>query len=106
MVVMNHAMLLLLAHRFSSEAIYREAALEHVHYLLGRNALDISYVSGFGDRPVRSMHYRPSVAAGLDTPLGLVAGGPNAGLHDEYAKAHLQNQAPAYGGIKGKKGMG
>lgn len=95
MVVMNNAMLLLLAHHFSGEESYRAAALEHVHYLMGRNALDISYVSGFGDRPVRHMHYRPSVAARLDTAPGLVSGGPNAGLHDEYAKAHLQGQAPA-----------
>ena len=95
MVVMNHAMLLLLAHRFTGNEAYRAAALEHIHYLMGRNALDISYVSGFGDRPVRNMHYRPSVAAGLDTAPGLVSGGPNAGLHDEYAKAQLQGQPPA-----------
>ncbi|WMT42073.1 glycoside hydrolase family 9 protein [Paenibacillus sp. D2_2] len=46
MILMNQAMLLLLAHHFSGRKKYEVCALEHIHYLLGRNVLDISYVTG------------------------------------------------------------
>lgn len=96
MGVMNKAMTLLLAHHFTGNVAYKNCALDHVHYLFGRNALDISYVTGFGDRPVMEPHHRPSVGDQVDAPVpGLVSGGPNAGLQDEYAAAHLQGKAPA-----------
>lgn len=95
MLVMNHAMLLLIAYRLFGNSAYKACALDHIHYLVGRNALDISYVTGFGDRPVKDTHYRPSVAAGVDSAPGLVSGGPNAGLQDPYAKEQLQGKPPA-----------
>lgn len=96
MVVMNRAMLLLLASHFSEQRDYEACALEHVHYLLGRNVLDISYVTGYGDRPVMYPHHRPSVGDKVDEPVpGLVAGGPNHGLNDDYMMEHLQGKAPA-----------
>jgi len=53
-------------------------------------------VTGFGDRPVTEPHHRPSVADDVDAPVpGLVSGGPNAGIQDEYAAEHLQGRAPA-----------
>ncbi|WP_178075669.1 glycoside hydrolase family 9 protein, partial [Pseudomonas sp. 2995-3] len=42
MLVMNNAMLLLLATQFSEKKEWHAIALDHVHYLLGRNAVDIS----------------------------------------------------------------
>ncbi|MNP58936.1 Cellulose 1,4-beta-cellobiosidase precursor [compost metagenome] len=96
MVLMNNAMLLILAGRIGGEERYRELALEHIHYLLGRNVLDLSYVSGFGDRPVNRLHHRPSVADGVEAAVpGLVSGGPNRNLNDDYMMEHLQGQPPA-----------
>ncbi|MGG6314014.1 glycoside hydrolase family 9 protein [Paenibacillus macerans] len=96
MVLMNNAMLLLIAGRLSEESRYRELALEHIHYLMGRNVLDTSYVSGFGDRPVRCLHHRPSVGDGVEASVpGLVSGGPNRNLNDDYMMEHLQGKAPA-----------
>lgn len=96
MLVMNHAMHLLLAHRLFGEAACERAALDQVHYLLGRNAVDASFVSGFGDRAVRHLHYRPNVADGVDDPApGFVSGGPNAGLHDPAAREALAGKPPA-----------
>lgn len=95
MLVMNNAMHLLLAHRLFGDPVHEQAALDQVHYLLGRNVLDISYVSGFGDRAVRHLHYRPNVADGVDDPVpGFVSGGPNAGLQDPAAKP-LTGNPPA-----------
>ncbi|MGZ7442058.1 glycoside hydrolase family 9 protein [Paenibacillus sp. TH7-28] len=96
MVLLNRAMLLLIAARVSGEARYRGLALEHVHYLLGRNVLGCSYVTGFGHRAVRHPHHRPSVGDGVEEPVpGLVAGGPNRGLNDDCMQEHLQGKAPA-----------
>ncbi|WP_310832746.1 glycoside hydrolase family 9 protein [Paenibacillus pedocola] len=96
MLVMNNAMLLLAAEHFSGEARYADCALDHLHYLLGRNVLDISYVTGFGDRPVLHPHHRPSVGDHVEAPVpGLVSGGPDRGLHDEYVLQHLQGKPAA-----------
>ncbi|MGG3454979.1 glycoside hydrolase family 9 protein [Paenibacillus rhizolycopersici] len=96
MVLMNNAMLLLIANRLGGEERYRGLALEHIHYLLGRNVLDLSYVSGFGDRSVNHLHYRPSVADDVEASVpGLVSGGPNRNLNDDYMQEHLQGLPPA-----------
>src|SRR5690606_16872426 len=55
MDVMNDAMFLLIAHRLLGHPQYERIALEQIHYLLGRNVLDMSYVSGFGDRYVMNL---------------------------------------------------
>ena len=73
----NNAMALLLGSRFAEDgAAYTEAALEHLHYLLGRNPLSQSYVTGFGPTAPKHPHHRPSVAVGSAVP-GMVVGGPN-----------------------------
>lgn len=96
MLVMNNAMTLLAAEQFSGDAGYADCALDHLHYLMGRNILDISYVTGFGDRPVMHPHHRPSVGDNVDSPVpGLVSGGPDRGLHDEYVVEHLQGKPAA-----------
>ena len=96
MGLMNNAMTLLFASHFTQDKKFSDHALDHVHYLFGRNVLDISYVTGFGDRSVMEPHHRPSVGDSVDAPVpGLVSGGPNSGLQDEYAEEHLQGSAPA-----------
>lgn len=58
---------------------YLDAALNQLDYLLGLNALDLSLVTGYGEKPFRFPHHRPSAADGVEDPVpGLVSGGPNA----------------------------
>jgi endoglucanase len=96
MLAMNDAMLLLIADRLLGGESWRAAALDQIHYLLGRNVLGISFVTGFGERAYRNPHYRPGVADGVDEPVpGFVSGGPNAGLHDDCMRRHLQGKPPA-----------
>ncbi|MBU9723293.1 MULTISPECIES: glycoside hydrolase family 9 protein [Bacillaceae] len=95
MVLMNNAMILVLATHFSEKEDWSSIALDHVHYLLGRNVMDICYVTGFGDRPVRNPHHRPSVGDNVEEPVpGYVSGGPNKHVQDE-AVQHLKGQPPA-----------
>lgn len=96
MEVMNNAMLLLIAHHLFGAEEFEACTLDHIHYLMGRNVLDVSYVTGYGDRAYRHPHYRPGIADGVDDPVpGMVSGGPNQGLQDDPARKHLQGKAPA-----------
>lgn len=96
MLVMNHAMLLLVADRLSGSNAYERHAVEHVHYLFGANVAGMSYVTGFGSRPILHPHHRPSEGDGVQAPVpGLVSGGPNYGKQDDYAREHLADRAPA-----------
>ena len=95
--VANNAMTLLLGRRFADDGgkIYTEAALEHLHYLLGRNPLSQSYVTGFGSAAPRHPHHRPSVAVGSAVP-GMVVGGPNMNTpRDLTLHAHCEGLPPS-----------
>jgi len=60
-------------------------------YLLGRNALSQSYVSGYGENPLLNPHHRfwakQADARFPEVPPGAVSGGPNSGLQDPYVQA-------------------
>lgn len=80
MVICNRGMLFVLCALKSEEEkadTYKEAALSQLHYLLGRNALDISYVTGHGENAFKNPHNRPTACDGIDDPMpGWVSGGP------------------------------
>jgi endoglucanase len=75
-------MLIALAHDWTGDARYREAVVDTIDYVLGRNPLGRSYVSGYGPDPMRQPHHR-FWAAGVDPaypppPPGALSGGPNS----------------------------
>lgn len=77
--ILCNGMLLIAAWKRSGKTPYLDAALNQLDYLLGLNALDLSLVTGYGERPFRFPHHRPSAADGVEDPVpGLVSGGPNA----------------------------
>jgi len=81
--LLNRAILLGLAARFTGEARYRDGMVDVMDYILGRNPLDESFVSGFGARAMHNPHHR-FWAHMLDPhlpppPPGVVSGGPNNG---------------------------
>lgn len=95
-VVANYGMQLLVAHRLQPKRAYREAALDNLHYLLGRNPLSICYVTRVGANPVRHPHHRPSGADRNEEPWpGLLAGGPNARRQDPAMKKLADGTPPA-----------
>ncbi|MGW8779459.1 glycoside hydrolase family 9 protein [Streptomyces sp. NPDC055796] len=97
--VTNNAMVLAVAYELTGQQRYRAGALESLDYLLGRNALDLSYVTGYGDRYSENQHHRfwahQNDASLPHPPAGSFAGGPNAGLEDPVAKEKLAGCAPA-----------
>jgi endoglucanase len=83
---LDNAMLLLVADRVAPHDTYVEAALEQLHYVLGRNALAKSYVTGYGFNSVKNPHNRTMFARGALVP-GVLVGGPNGNAEDGITPA-------------------
>jgi len=80
-----------LAYDFSKDPKYIDAVSTGMGYILGRNAMDTSYVTGYGDRPVKNPHHRfwakQADQRFPSPPPGVLSGGPNSGIQDPCAKA-------------------
>lgn len=78
----NQGIALIQAYRFTdspNRAAYLRYALGNLDYLLGRNAVGYSFLTGFGSKYPMHPHHRPSVADGIAEPVpGLLSGGTNA----------------------------
>lgn len=94
-VAANYCMQLLVANRLHPDRRYVYAALDNLHYLLGRNTFSLSWVTQVGDNAFRHPHHRPSAADGLDLPWpGLLSGGPNPGRQDNTMKKLVSADVP------------
>ena len=56
--VLNNAIIMALAVDITGDAKYVNAVAEGMNYILGRNPLDKSYVTGYGERPLQNPHHR------------------------------------------------
>jgi endoglucanase len=87
--ILNRGMVLALAHDFTGEARYRDGVVDAMDFILGRNPLDRSFVSGHGARPMLNPHHRfwarQAGAAYPPPPPGALSGGPNVGMSDPVA---------------------
>ncbi|SEL37234.1 non-processive endocellulase [Roseateles sp. YR242] len=87
--VLNQALMLIQAARqtASTPQARRDAlaaAQANLDYVLGRNPLGRSQVTGFGLRPPMHPHHRPSEADGIQDPVpGFLVGGANPGQQDK-----------------------
>ncbi|WP_460105279.1 glycoside hydrolase family 9 protein [Streptomyces sp. YKOK-J1] len=92
--VLNNAHVIATAYDLTGAAKYRDGALESMDYLLGRNALNISYVTGYGEAAAHHQHsrwYARELDPALpDPPDGTLAGGPNSAIQDPYAQSRLK----------------
>ncbi|MCO1576826.1 glycoside hydrolase family 9 protein [Crossiella sp. SN42] len=95
----NNAVIIATAFDLTGEARYRDAVLGALDYLLGRNALNQSFVTGYGERDSRNQHHRHWANQADPTlpnpPSGSLAGGPNPSLEDPVAQQNLPGCAPA-----------
>jgi endoglucanase len=78
---LDNAVLLLIANSVAPHPAYVEAALDQLHYVLGRNALAKSFVTGYGSNSVNNPHNRTMFALGHVVP-GVLVGGPNSDGQD------------------------
>ncbi len=96
--LLNNALVMAYAYRFSKDSRYLNAVAETTDYVLGCNGLNFSFVSGYGTNAMQHPHHRfwadqpllgfPSV------PPGVIAGGPNAQPADPAAQVPAIESRP------------
>jgi endoglucanase len=88
--VLNNMIVLALAHDLTGQAKYRDGVVLGMDYLLGRNPLGQSYVTGYGEKPLKNPHHRFFARQVSDrfpaAPPGIVSGGPNSAPDDPYSQ--------------------
>lgn len=79
----NHGVWLLHAYYLTGNEKYYTAALKALDYLLGKNPLDMSFMTGFGTKSPKMPHHRPSTSDNVEEPIpGMLVGGPQPGGED------------------------
>jgi endoglucanase len=96
--ILNNMVVLATAYDLTGEDRYQRAVIGGMDFLLGRNALNISFVTGYGDVYSENQHSR-MYANQLDPALphppdGFIAGGPNSGIQDPVAQELLADCPP------------
>jgi endoglucanase len=90
-VVMNNAIILAYAHRFTENERYLHGVIHAMDYALGRNTLARSFVSGYGETTLENPHHRfwanEPTNGFPPPPPGVLAGGPNTEPNDPTALA-------------------
>lgn len=88
--ILNNQVVIATAFDITGDGAYRNSVLEAMDYLLGRNALGQSYITGYGTVFSKNQHSRwfanqlnPNLP---NPPIGSVAGGPNSALQDPIAQ--------------------
>lgn len=95
MSLLKNAMTFIIADCITGEKKYTEYARRQADYLLGTNALGISYVTGTGEYRCNYPHLRPAYADGIEECIpGMVSGGPNRYPGDPDAKILIPEGTP------------
>jgi endoglucanase len=88
--VMTDALMMGLAYDFTHESKYLNGVALSMDYILGRNGLDQSFITGYGSRPLQNPYHRfwchqanPKYPS---PPPGVMSGGANSELQDPYVQ--------------------
>lgn len=95
MDILSNAICLLIGNKIFHNQNYITVALDQVNYLLGKNPLGISYISGFGSKSVTRPNFPPFTASRMSIPIqGLICSGPDMMRSDEYARWLIPKGTP------------
>ena len=88
--VADNAIVLAYAYDLNKNADYLNGVVSAMDYLLGRNPVDYSYVTGYGTHSVEYPHHRWWSNLLSDSfpkaPCGVLVGGPNSGMEDPWVR--------------------
>jgi endoglucanase len=88
--VADNGIILAYAYDMTENTDYLNGAVSAMDYLLGRNAMDYSYITGYGTHSVEYPHHRWwSYQISSDfpkAPCGVLVGGPNSGMEDPWVQ--------------------
>ncbi len=86
---LNKALVMAYAYDLTADPVYRDAVILTMDWILGRNALNFSFVSGYGTHAMQHPHHRVWADSpnGVYPPVppGALAGGPNSNPSDTPA---------------------
>ncbi len=95
MSLLKHGMIFAIADYITGGDKYYCCAKKQADYLLGVNAIGISYVTGTGEYRCNYPHLRPAHADGIEECIpGMVSGGPNRFPGDPDAKILVPQGTP------------
>ncbi|WP_244598354.1 glycoside hydrolase family 9 protein [Pseudohoeflea suaedae] len=96
--VLENMIVAAIAYDISGKSYYLEGVRESMDYLLGRNAMGLSYVTGYGTDYAHnqfSLMFGHSIEPSLPPiPTGALSGGPNEQPADPVAEEKLKGCAP------------
>jgi endoglucanase len=99
-LVLNNMVVMAAAYDITGTLKYRNGVLQGIDYILGRNALNQSYVTGYGEVASHNQHsrwYSHQLDSTLpNPPKGTLAGGPNSGVQDPVAAEKLKDCKPQF----------
>lgn len=85
--LLQHALVLAGAWESDRDERHRDAALEILDHVLGRNIQETCFVTGLGARSPANPHHRINRGDTVEAPFpGLMVGGPNAQRQDDASK--------------------
>ncbi len=88
--ILDNSMILAYAYLETGDIGYMNAAISAMDYILGKNANDYSYVTGYGSHYAMYPHHRFWARLIDDSfpaaPAGVLVGGPNSGMQDPWVR--------------------
>lgn len=89
-VVTDNSIIIAYAYLTTNDSKYLDGVVSGLDYILGRNANDYSYVTGYGTHAVEYPHHRYWAWLIDDSfpkaPCGVMCGGPNSGMEDPWVR--------------------
>ena len=89
-LVVDNAIVLAYQYVMSQDEKYYNGVVSALDYILGRNPMDYSYVTGYGTHAVKYPHHRYWSnlidSAFPLAPSGVMSGGPNSGMEDPWVR--------------------
>jgi endoglucanase len=83
------------AYKITNDKKYLIGAAEIADYLLGKNAVGMSFMTAFGSRAAENPHHRQIVAQKAGAIPGFLVGGPNGGQQDSVHEVTYRSAFPA-----------
>lgn len=88
--VTDNSIVMAYAYLLTEDTKYLDGVISGIDYILGRNAVDYSYVTGYGTHAYENPHHR-YWSNQIDelfpkAPCGVLSGGPNSGMQDPWVK--------------------
>ncbi|QNU67297.1 glycoside hydrolase family 9 protein [Ruminiclostridium herbifermentans] len=88
--ILNEAIVMAYAYELSGNIKYLNGMTSAMDYILGRNPMLQSYITGYGDNPLENPHHMywsyQDDNSTPKPPAGVLSSGPNSGLQDSWVK--------------------